>query len=192
MKLYTRGGDLGETSLFGGSRVRKDDPRIWAYGEVDELNSALGVAVAELPDEDTRARLRSVQSELFDVCAELATPDLDANANRRSSIPRVGQPEVDALERWIDELEGEVAPLTSFILPGGSRAAAMLHLARTICRRAERRVVAFGAEVPLSPILVRYLNRLSDLLFALARAVNARAGVPEPTWVGRERAGRDG
>jgi cob(I)alamin adenosyltransferase len=192
MKLYTRGGDTGETSLFGGARVRKDDPRIWAYGEVDELNSALGLAVAELPDEDTRARLRRVQSELFDVCAELATPDLDTNPGRRGSIPRVGQAEVDALERWIDELEAEVAPLTSFVLPGGSRAAATLHLARTICRRAERRVVEFGADVPLSPVLVRYLNRLSDLLFALARAANAREGVSEPVWIGRERAGRDG
>ncbi len=192
MKLYTRGGDTGETSLFGGDRVRKDDARIWAYGEVDELNSALGLAVAELSDDDTRSRLRRVQSELFDVCAELATPDLDTNASRSRSVPRVGQDEVDALERWIDELEAEVAPLTSFILPGGSRAAATLHLARTICRRAERRVVAFGAEVPLSPVLVRYLNRLSDLLFALARAANARAGVAEPVWIGRERAGRHG
>jgi cob(I)alamin adenosyltransferase len=192
MKLYTRGGDAGETSLFGGDRVRKDDPRIWAYGEVDELNSALGLAVAELPDEDSRARLRRVQSELFDVCAELATPDLATNPTRARSVPRVGQDEVDALERWIDELEDEVAPLTHFVLPGGSRAAATLHLARTICRRAERRVVAFAAETPLSPALVRYLNRLSDLLFALARAANARAGVPEPVWVGRERAGRDG
>ena len=190
MKLYTRGGDTGETSLFGGARVRKDDPRIWAYGEVDELNAALGLAVAELPDEDSRARLRRVQSELFDIGAELATPEVDARASRSRAIPRVEQDQVDALERWIDELEAEVAPLTNFILPGGSRAAAALHLARTICRRAERRVVAFGASVELSPTLVRYLNRLSDLLFALARAANARAGVAEPVWVGRERAGR--
>ena len=140
MKLYTRGGDTGETSLFGGDRVRKDHPRIWAYGEVDELNAALGLAVAELPDEETRARLRRVQTELFDVCAELATPDLDTNAVRSRNVPRIGQDEVDALERWIDELEAEVAPLTNFVLPGGSRAAAALHLARTVCRRAERRV----------------------------------------------------
>jgi cob(I)alamin adenosyltransferase len=192
MKLYTRGGDAGETSLFGGVRVRKDDPRIWAYGEVDELNAALGLAVADLPDEATRERLRRVQSELFDIGAELATPDLDTNASRGRSVPRVEQDQVDALERWIDELDAEVTPLTTFILPGGSRPAATLHLARTICRRAERRVVEFGASVELSPTLVRYLNRLSDLLFALARAVNARAGIAEPVWIGRQRASGHG
>jgi cob(I)alamin adenosyltransferase len=192
MKLYTRGGDAGETSLFGGARVRKDDPRIWAYGEVDELNAALGLAVADLPDDATRERLRRVQSELFDIGAELATPDLDTNASRGRSVPRVEQDQVDALERWIDELDAEVAPLTTFILPGGCRPAATLHLARTICRRAERRVVEFGASVELSPTLVRYLNRLSDLLFALARAVNARAGIAEPVWIGRQRASGHG
>jgi cob(I)alamin adenosyltransferase len=184
MKLYTRGGDTGETSLFGGTRVRKDDVRIWAYGEVDELNAVLGLAIAEISDDDLRSGLLGVQSDLFDIGAELATPE----GARSRAIPRVAQERIDELERWIDRVDERLAPLTSFILPGGTRAAAALHLARTVCRRAERRTVELAAMAEVSSSVIRYLNRLSDLLFALARTANARASVVEPVWVGRERA----
>ena len=188
MKVYTRGGDGGETSLFGGARVAKDDARIWAYGEVDELNSVLGWAASEIQDDDLSDWLRQIQSTLFDIGSELATPDIDTSARRREAVPRVGEREVLDCEQWIDRLDAELQPLTHFVLPGGTRAAAALHLARTVCRRAERRVVALARDADLSPVVVHYLNRLSDLLFVMARAVNGRSGVPEPKWIGHDRA----
>ena len=183
MKIYTRGGDTGETSLFGGERVKKSAPRVVAYGEVDELNSVVGVARAELGHDDLRAKLETIQSSLFDLGGELATP----GAARERKGPRVADADVAELEAWIDALETELEPLRNFILPGGSRAASFLHLARTVCRRAERAVISLAECEEIDALLVRYLNRLSDLLFVMARAVNRRAGMAEPQWVGRER-----
>ena len=187
MKVYTRGGDTGETSLFGGRRVSKDAPRVDAYGEVDELNAAVGLARAELADSDMSGQLERIQSSLFDLGSELATPDAEARERKGKPAPRVSDADAAELERWIDAFDLELEPLTSFILPGGTRAAALLHLARTVCRRAERRVIALAARETVSPAAVKYLNRLSDYLFTAARAANRRAGVTEPRWVGRER-----
>ncbi len=187
MKVYTRGGDQGETSLFVGHRVRKDDLRVEAYGAVDELNSILGVALTEISDEDLRSLLGNAQRSLFDLGGELATPDVESRDARGKPIPRVVDSDVEALEGEIDRLDGELEPLRSFILPGGSRGAALLHQARTACRLAERRVVQLAAEEKIEPVLVRYLNRLSDTLFTVARVVNARSGTPEPTWEGQKK-----
>ena len=187
MKVYTRGGDAGETSLFGGRRVSKDAPRVAAYGEVDELNALIGLALAELSHDDLRRQLLTVQASLFDLGAELAAPGAEAESTRRAPRPAIAEADVEQLEAWIDALEAELAPLTSFVLPGGERAAAQLHVARTVCRRAERRAVSLAAEEPVGVTCVPYLNRLSDYLFTAARAANARAGVEEPRWVGRER-----
>jgi cob(I)alamin adenosyltransferase len=185
VKVYTRGGDRGETSLFGGQRVRKDELRVEAYGAVDELNAILGVAAAELEDRELLGLIETVQSTLFDLGGELATPNVDEREAGGKGIPRVAQPQVEELEAWIDKLDEELEPLRNFVLPGGTRAAALLHYGRTVCRRAERRVVALAAGESIASVLVRYLNRLSDLLFTLARAVNRRAGVDETLWSGR-------
>jgi cob(I)alamin adenosyltransferase len=176
MKIYTRKGDDGSTGLFGGPRVRKDALRVEAYGDVDELNSALGVAREELKADDLRALVDSLQSELFTVGAELATPDKSKN------VPRVAAAQVERMEREIDRLETELPEMRNFILPGGSRAGAALHLCRTICRRAERKVVQLAAQEPVTAEALAYLNRLSDLLFVMARAANLRAGGQEIPW----------
>jgi len=179
MKIYTKTGDAGDTGLFGGPRVRKDSPRIEAYGTVDELNALLGLARAEsLPDE-LDALLYRVQNELFDLGAELATP----NAEERG-LRSLGAAQITALEQAIDRGESQLAPLREFILPGGNRGAALLHVARTVCRRAERRLVTLaavpGENVAAEPVV--YLNRLSDLLFVLARWTNQLAGVADVPW----------
>ncbi len=176
MKIYTRTGDDGTTGLFGGPRVRKDSLRVEAYGDVDELNSALGVAREELKADDLRALVDALQSELFTVGAELATPDTSRN------VPRVALAQVERMEREIDRLEAELPEMHNFILPGGSRAGAALHLCRTICRRAERKVVQLAAQEPVTAETLAYLNRLSDLLFVMARAANLRAGGQEIPW----------
>lgn len=188
MRIYTRQGDEGETSLRQGKRVRKDDARVEAYGTVDETNAFVGLALALLPaapaggHEADVARLRAcltrVQRELFEVGADLATPPDAA----RGESPRVGAEHAAALERDVDEMEEGLAPLKQFILPGGSPAAAALHAARAVCRRAERRVVALAAHDPLDPALLVYLNRLSDFLFVAARAANRAAGVADVPW----------
>ncbi len=187
MKIYTRGGDAGETSLFGGSRVSKHSGRVDTYGQVDELNASIGVARAELAHDDLREQLAEIQSSLFDLGGELATPDAAGREARGKTTPRVSGSDVEALERWIDAFDAELEPLTSFVLPGGTRAAAQLHVARTVCRRAERAVVGLRSDEPVDELPVRYLNRLSDYLFSAARVENHRAGVEEPRWVGRER-----
>ena len=187
MKVYTRRGDSGETDLFGGRRVGKDDARVCAYGEVDELNAVLGAARAELQDADLVEWLSTIQLSLFDLGSELANPEIEKRAASGKPLPRVVEAEVDELEGWIDRLDGELEPLKSFVLPGGARAAALLHLGRTVCRRAERQVIALSRDQPVAALLIRYLNRLSDLLFTMARAVNRRAGVAETLWKGRER-----
>ena len=167
--------------------MAKDDARLEAYGTVDELNTVLGVAAATLEHGDLRGWLTSIQSALFDIGGELATPDIEERVAKDQPIgPRVTDEDVAGLEGWIDLLDDELEPLTRFILPGGHLAAAHLHHARTVCRRAERRVITLGRTAEVAGPIVRYLNRLSDLLFAMARAVNARAGVEEPEWLGRD------
>ena len=179
MKIYTKTGDAGETSLFDQTRVSKADARVDAYGEVDELNACLGTARAAGIDADIAASLEAIQKQLFALGARLADPA--SRIAGRVTKAAVTEADVETLERTIDGLEAELPPLRRFILPGGSAAGAHLHLARTVCRRAERRVIALGAEA-VEPILVVYLNRLSDLLFVMARAVNHRAGVGEVEW----------
>jgi len=187
MKIYTKGGDSGETSLFGGVRVKKSAPRVCAYGEVDELNSVLGVAITEIAEDDLHVMLRVIQSSLFDLGGELATPQVDERADRGKGVPRVSERDIVELEGWIDALETELTPLRNFVLPGGAKGAALLHLGRTVCRRAERNVIALATHERVAPLVVKYLNRLSDLLFVMARVVNRRADVEEPQWIGRER-----
>jgi cob(I)alamin adenosyltransferase len=176
MKIYTKTGDAGETGLWGGLRVPKDSLRVHAYGTVDECNAAIGLARSAPLDAALDALLAEVQSQLFVVGADLATPGEARN------IPRVGEAEVTFLERSIDELEAGLEPLKQFILPGGTPAAAHLHLARTVCRRAERWVVSLAREEPANPQVGIYLNRLSDFLFVAARAANARAGAADVPW----------
>jgi cob(I)alamin adenosyltransferase len=180
VKVYTRRGDSGETDLFGGERVGKDHLRVEAYGAVDELNAALGVAGAASSQADVRALVETLQARLFDLGAELATPE----AERREKTGQTGPTaaDVEELERRIDAFEAELAPLKRFVLPGGSAAAAAFHVARTVCRRAERRAVALGRSEPLEPLPVRFLNRLSDLLFVIARVENRRAGRGDVEW----------
>ena len=177
-RIYTRAGDRGETGLIGGRRVRKDDPRVEAYGTVDELNAVVGWARAACDDPSLGRRLERIQAELFDLGADLADP-APAGEDRRA---RVGPPHVERLEREIDEFDRALPPLDRFILPGGSELAARLHVARVTARRAERRVVALAARESVSPDAVRYLNRLSDWLFVAARAANLRSGTPETAW----------
>lgn len=185
MKVYTRRGDGGETDLFGGPRVSKDDLRVEAYGAVDELNAVLGECRARTSEADLRRIVEHVQGLLFDLGAVLATPD--AKRREKSGVPELAPSDVDELEAHIDALEQELEPLKRFILPGGCASAAAFHLARTVCRRAERRLVALGREETLDGPGLRYLNRLSDLLFVMARAENHRAGVPDIEWAGRQR-----
>ena len=176
-RIYTRGGDKGETSLGDGSRVSKLDCRIGAFGTVDELNAAIGVVLAAEPPAELRPPLGRVQNELFDVGADLSVP---WGVTDRL---RVTQELVDALEQDCDAFNAALPDLRSFVLPGGTEAAARLHVARTTCRRAERDVILAGREVELNPLVLAYLNRLSDLLFILARAANARVGQAEPLWL---------
>jgi cob(I)alamin adenosyltransferase len=175
-KIYTRGGDKGETSLGDGRRVSKLDARIGAYGTVDELNSALGVVLAGDCPAAVREVLSRVQNELFDLGADLSVP-LDAGDRLR-----VTQGQVDALERDCDRFNADLPELRSFVLPGGGEAASRLHVARALCRRAEREAIAAAGEHDLNPVVLLYLNRLSDLLFILARVVNAAEGREEPVW----------
>jgi len=178
VKLYTRTGDSGETSLFDGTRVKKHDPRVDAYGEVDELNAWLGFVRSSEIDDDLDAELVQIQRDLFALGAQLADP-ADKIANRVTKAA-LDDDDVTRLEQVIDRLEAEVPPLRRFILAGGIPAGAALHVARTVCRRAERRIVSLTPAV--DAVLVRYVNRLSDLLFVLARAVNYRAGAAETEW----------
>jgi cob(I)alamin adenosyltransferase len=181
MKIYTKTGDAGLTGLFGGGRVPKDDIRVEAYGDVDELNAVIGVArsVEAMPRIDEV--LVPIQRDLFAIGALLATPDRDKMAQHLQKA-RVDEQRIEELERAIDDGDAELEPLTAFIIPGGTPKAAALHVARTVCRRAERHVVRLQHEVELPPLAVIYLNRLSDLLFTLARVANRRSGAGEVTW----------
>lgn len=176
-RIYTRTGDRGETGLIGGRRVPKDHLRVEAYGAVDELNAHLGLVRAQIEDAVLGALLDDIQHRLFDLGAELATP-----AGSTGLAPVLGAAEIDQLERRIDRYQTSLPALREFILPGGSAPASALHVARTVCRRAERRLVTLGREEPVRAELLRYLNRLSDLLFVLARVVNQQSGRPDVIW----------
>jgi len=176
LKIYTKTGDAGETGLFGGGRVPKDDPRVRAYGDVDELNATLGFAAALEPADFELTTVQSIQRDLFSIGAELATPN---PAKLRAAVTA---DQVSALEQTIDKYEATLPPLKNFILPGGTPKAAAFHLARTTCRRAERAVVTLSREQQINPVIIHYLNRLSDLLFVFARAVNKQAGGSDIAW----------
>jgi cob(I)alamin adenosyltransferase len=178
VKIYTRTGDTGETSLFDGTRVRKSEPRVEAYGDVDELNACLGLARASGADHEIADELIRLQRDLFELGAQLADPGEKIAA--RVTKAALGDDDVTRLEQLIDRYEAELPALRRFILAGGSPAGAALHVARAVCRRAERRMVAL--EPAVDAVLVRYVNRLSDLLFVLARAVNHRSGAIETEW----------
>jgi len=182
MKIYTKTGDAGETGLFGGTRVSKASLRVEAYGEVDELNSALGWARLAVSDEALDAVLNRIQNDLFEVGAELGSTEA---SKQKSVVPLIAEPQVEALERAIDQYEEGPPALTSFVLPGGSEGASRFHLARCVCRRAERSVVALGAHESIRAEIFRYINRLSDLLFVLARYANYSAGVEDIPWKGQ-------
>ena len=179
MKIYTKTGDAGTTGLFGGPRVSKDDARICAYGSIDELNAVLGLARSVGLETQQDDMLRSVQVCLFSIGAELATPEPEKHLLKWN-----GASDVESMERWIDQIDGSLTPLRNFVLPGGASTAAHLHLARTVCRRAEREVVSLRNNPRVSDVseIVIYLNRLSDLLFVMARQANDLAGVPDVPW----------
>ncbi len=184
MKLYTRTGDDGTTGLFGGRRVEKDHPRVAAYGDVDELNACVGLAASGCDSGNQyQSRLLDIfgrlQSRLFDVGADLATPE---GSKHEAKIARITSEHVAEVEAWIDEIDGGNDPMTSFVLPGGTELAARLHLARTVCRRAERSVITLRATEPVTGEVVKYLNRVSDMLFAMARRANKDAGVADVPW----------
>ena len=182
MKIYTRTGDAGETGLFGGPRVPKDDLRVSAYGDLDEANAFIGVALSRCEDGEFAAVLQVIQSELFDVGAVLATPPgAEDKLQQRMALP-ISDARIAELEALMDRLEAQLPPLRTFILPGGTPLAAALHVCRTTIRRAERAMVTLHRASPLPPILLTYVNRLSDLFFMMARAANARAGRQEPEW----------
>lgn len=178
--LYTRSGDAGTTALFGGKRVPKDHPRVEAYGAVDELNSSIGVALASMRRGKIATSLQSIQNELFNIGSVLASEGGKAAAF--ADLFSDADAKIAALEALTDEYDAKLPPLRTFILPGGSQAGAMLHLSRTICRRAERLVVTLSRKEKVNPAVGAYLNRLSDLLFVLARYVNMTAKKPEREW----------
>lgn len=186
MKIYTKTGDTGETGLFGGGRVSKSHARVAAYGDVDELSTHLGLAATFVDEEMLSAEIRRIQEDLFVVGADLATP-FEAGERIEEKTVRLDDGRVSELERLIDRLSEAAPALRHFILPGGTPAAAALQVARAVCRRAERSVVALSAAESVSPGLLVYLNRLSDLLFVMARYANAAAGVEEPVWKGKAR-----
>lgn len=180
MKIYTKKGDKGTTSLFGGASIGKNSMRIHAYGTVDELNSILGVVLTHPVSKRGETILKELQNQLFVLGADLATLP-----SKKTKIDRISSKEIKTLEKWIDELDDQLPSLTSFILPGGAPAGATLHQARTVCRRAERHAVALKTENPVSDEVIIYLNRLSDLLFVMARFENKEAGEPETKWMSK-------
>jgi cob(I)alamin adenosyltransferase len=189
MKIYTRSGDGGETALFGGGRVSKDHPRVEAYGQVDELNSVLGLAIVSLsgiPRSDLRQNLHQVQQDLFAIGAHLATPGAVEGDRASSHLPPLPSDRVAAMEAWIDEADTLLDPLRAFVLPGGTEAAAHLHVARAVCRRAERSVLSLSGASPVDRSIIIYLNRLSDVLFTYARLANHLLGEADVPWRGRD------
>ncbi|MDG2032025.1 MAG: cob(I)yrinic acid a,c-diamide adenosyltransferase [Phycisphaerales bacterium] len=194
MKLYTRTGDDGSTGLFGGARVRKDHVRIEAYGTVDELNGLLGLALAACTGEDDGSRhllelLGPIQSRLFDLGADLATP---ADSPHADKVRRLAETEVAELENLIDDIDGRNDEIRAFVMPGGSELAARLHVARGACRRSERAIVSLADVDEVNPATIRFMNRLSDLLFASARFANKSLGIADVPWVARSPTGSEG
>ncbi|MGZ5211871.1 MAG: cob(I)yrinic acid a,c-diamide adenosyltransferase [Kaistella sp.] len=184
MKIYTKTGDKGETALYGGTRVSKASARVEAYGTIDELNSFIGFAKTEIKDETVSAQLKKIQFDLFTVGSESATPTDQltlANGKSRLSL-MISETEIEELEKWMDNFEEELQPLQYFILPGGGKAATALHICRTVCRRAERSLVFLNESEKVRPELIKYLNRLSDYLFVLARYVSKINGEKEEYW----------
>lgn len=184
MKLYTKRGDDGRTDLFGGQRVRKDSLRVEAYGAADELNSVVGLAAVACNHAELSVILSRVQHQLFELGADLATPHPDGEeSNATKRVPRIGPAQVEELERWIDQTCAPLPPMRNFVLPGGSELAARLHMARTVCRRVERLCVTLSGSEEIGDPVVIYLNRLSDLFFAMARRANQLEGVADVPWV---------
>jgi cob(I)alamin adenosyltransferase len=181
MKIYTRTGDTGDTSLFGGGRVSKDHPRVAAYGDVDELNAALGLVRSTPPTDFFDSLFESMQRDLFSIGGQLAAPNPTTVAKALAKAGLSAE-RVQAFEQLIDESDRELAPLKAFVLPAGTPKAAALHLARTICRRAERSVVHLARDSEVPALFLVYLNRLSDLLFTMSRLANRRAGIEDVTW----------
>jgi cob(I)alamin adenosyltransferase len=179
MKIYTKTGDRGDTRLFDGTKVRKYEDRVEAYGSVDELNAFIGAAASFLSDAQLVAMLADIQKDLFSVGAQLADPGFKDQSRAKFKLP---SERITALENAIDTFETELPPLRQFILSGGGQAGAMLHVARTVCRRAERQVVSLSEKVEVNPDLIVYLNRLSDFLFVIARVINHRQGKQEIPW----------
>lgn len=179
MKIYTKTGDRGDTRLFDGTKVRKHDDRVAAYGDVDELNSFIGAAASFLKDAALVSLLTGIQKDLFSVGAQLADPGFKEQSRAKFQIPRE---RITALEDAIDSFETELTPLRQFILAGGGNGGALLHVARTVCRRAERRVVGLSETIEVHPNVIEYLNRLSDFLFVIARIANHREGKEEIPW----------
>ncbi len=180
MKIYTKTGDEGKTSLFGGKRVWKDDLRIQSYGTVDELNSLIGVALTEIKNKELKKILSSIQHELFNLGSDLASPEY--KSSKKFSIPRINEINAKRLEGLIDKVDNKLSRLKNFILPGGLKGAALLHHARTVCRRAEREVISLSKIEKVNPEIKIYLNRLSDLLFVLARFENFSYKHPDVEW----------
>jgi cob(I)alamin adenosyltransferase len=180
MKIYTKGGDKGETGLFGGERVSKDSIRIEAYGTVDELNSFIGLLLTEIIDGDVKILLNRIQNLLFILGSDLAAPDDEKN--RKHNIPRISKSHYEELEKEIDKYDEKLEELRNFILPGGCKSSVLLHICRTICRRAERKTVSLQNEGKVSSEIIIFLNRLSDLFFVLARYENKISGIEDIKW----------
>jgi len=180
LKIYTGFGDQGKTRLYGGQIVDKDHLRVEAYGTVDELNSILGVVISYMDDSNLVIKLREIQNDLFRLSAALATPAVEDSKKRHALMTGA---EIKSIEKFIDDLDDELDSLKNFILPGGSRSAAMIHLARTICRRAERRIISLNQSESIDPGIIVYFNRLSDLLFVLSRYVNKTEGIADIPWI---------
>ncbi len=190
MKIYTKTGDKGETSLYGGTKVSKAAARVESYGTLDELNAFIGLAKAEISDEKVLSQLQKIQFDLFTVGSEAATPTdklILANGKNRLDL-MISEEEISELEHWMDDLDAELEPLQFFILPSGGKAAASVHVCRTVCRRAERAMVYLNETEEVGPELIKYLNRLSDYLFILARYISKISGEKEEYWNPSERA----
>ncbi|MBI4563594.1 MAG: cob(I)yrinic acid a,c-diamide adenosyltransferase [Planctomycetes bacterium] len=180
MKIYTKKGDAGQTSLFDGTKVTKGDARVDAYGDVDELNAAIGAARAFLEDQEVDSTLAGIQADLFSIGAQLADPKYDPSKRKPKTL--ITEEKIVAFEKLIDGWETQLKPLRNFILPAGSKGGSMLHLARCVCRRAERKIVALAQHVAVPPLVIKYMNRLSDLLFVMARVENKKHGEQEVDW----------
>ena len=184
-KIYTKKGDQGNTGLFGGGQVRKNNPRVEAYGNIDELNSVIGITIAQCANAEIRNFLSQIQHDLFAIGSDLATPESDSKLRKAVEINCSDL--TGRIEEFIDKWEARLSPLRNFILPGGSTGSAYLHLARTVCRRAERSIVFLSDSEPINMTVIPYINRLSDLLFVLARVENMLAKVPDQTWGKQEK-----